>query len=207
MLNSLFFAGIGGQGVVTMAEIIMEHLRNRGMKAALIHATGMAQRGGRVTSEIRFSDEHDRSFGPRISRRGADVLVGMELAETINSAEFLKPGGCLIALDYALVPSQFVLDRERFAGIEDVRNVFSGITTNLNLVTGAEPPLNMHVLGVFTALMSRAVVSRSGDPSAGGAWLAAVFDPDSMRATLKGFLKKRVEENLRAFEAGLSYRA
>ena len=95
MFRSILLTGTGGQGVVTMASLIAAHLQENNMKVTLIHATGMAQRGGRVTSEIRFSDDENLNFGPRISTGGADFIIGMDLAEAINSIAYMKKGGCL----------------------------------------------------------------------------------------------------------------
>ena len=190
MLKSVFLTGVGGQGVVTMANLVTSHLQSGGMKVSLIHATGMAQRGGRVTSEIRFSDDLDLNFGPRISTGGADFLIGMDRAETINSAPFISKTGILLAVDYALIPSQTVLKKEHFPDIQEVETLFSGLTGRVFPVVEPERPMNMYVLGVFAAVC------------AADEEMKVFFTPAGFEATLKAKLTKRVEDNLAAFRKG-----
>ncbi|MBN2051360.1 MAG: 2-oxoacid:acceptor oxidoreductase family protein [Spirochaetales bacterium] len=185
MLKSVFLTGVGGQGVVTIANLLSAHLQDSGYKVTLIHATGMAQRGGRVTSEIRYSDDRDRPFGPRISSGGADYIIGMDMAETVNSASFLKAGGTLVFQNYTLLPSTAVLNKESFPDAEEVKRVFAPFTGNLVEVEPSVRPVNMFVLGVFARYWPEA---------------------ERLEETLSKKLTKRVEENLTAFHRGRDYR-
>ena len=119
MFLSLFITGLGGQGIITVADLISQRASEHGLKTSLFNAKGMAQRGGRVTSEIRLTDDHELDFGARISTGRADMLIGMEIGETINSLAFLKPGGTAILLDYASVPAGMVLKRSTISNHKD----------------------------------------------------------------------------------------
>ena len=193
MLTSVLLTGVGGQGVVTMANLITAHLERLGMKVTLIHATGMAQRGGRVTSEIRFSDDRSSSFGPRISNAGADFIIGMDMAEVINSFSFMKAGGTLVFNDYTLVPSRAVLKKEKFPDGDEVEDIFGDTCTKIVRVVDPQRPFNLFVLGVFSAVCGR-------DDRVSG-----ILDPKSFEETLKTALTKRVDENLAAFGRGVEF--
>ena len=195
MLKSIFLTGVGGQGVVTMANMISAHLQRLEYRVTLIHATGMAQRGGRVTSEIRFSDDASSNFGPRISSGGADYCIGMDMAETINSAAFLKDAGCLIYNDYTLIPSQAVLKKEAFPGSDEVEDVFKDRCGRIVAVRDPERPVNLFVLGVLAAVCGK-------DDS-----LSSIINTPSFEDTLREALTKRVDENLSAFRKGAEYGA
>ena len=78
MMQSIFMTGLGGQGIITLANLISGQASEKGLKVSLFNAKGMAQRGGRVTSEIRMSDDPGLEFGARISAGTADILIGME---------------------------------------------------------------------------------------------------------------------------------
>lgn len=191
MIKSIYLTGVGGQGVVTMANMISAHLQRKEIKATLIHSTGMAQRGGRVASEIRFSDDSKASFGPRISAGKADFMIGMDMCETINSIDFIKDDGCLIYSDYTLVSSQAVIKKERIPDSREVSELFENRCGLVVPVTDIVNPANMYLLGAFTAVCWK-------DRSAGH-----LFDPEEFEETLKHSLKKRIEENLETFRRGV----
>ena len=193
MLVSIYLTGVGGQGVVTMANLIADHLARQEMKVTLIHATGMAQRGGRVTSEIRFSDTPSRGFGPRVSAAGADFMIGMDMAETINSLPFMKPAGILIFSEYTLVPSQVILKKERFPDGGEVERLFTGAGARIARIEKPGKPANLFTLGVFMA-----VCGRDGGVS-------GILDPAGFEKTLQAALTKRLDENLAAYRAGVEF--
>ena len=192
MLRSIHVTGVGGQGIVTMANLLTAHLHGLGLRVSLIHATGMAQRGGRVTSELRFSDDPAVRFGPRISCGGADYIIGMEMAETINSAGLMKYGGTLVFNDYILVPSESGRNKERFPDAEEVEERFGPLCSRIAGVRDPVQPVNLFILGVFAA------VCCTDD------MLSGVITPDNVEGTLKRSLTKRVDENLAAFRRGVA---
>ena len=193
MLRSILLTGTGGQGVVTMASLITAHLQENNLKVTLIHATGMAQRGGRVTSEIRFSDDKNLNFGPRISTGGADFIIGMDLAETVNSIAYMKKGGCLLCNDYTLIPSQVILKKGHFPNAEEVQDLFKNICRQVQLVKAPHQPVNMFVLGEFIGICTNKFESKG------------IFTPDTFEATLKKKLIKRIDENLTAYRNGVTW--
>ena len=191
MFRSILLTGTGGQGVVTMASMIAAHLQENNFKVTLIHATGMAQRGGRVTSEIRFSDDKNLNFGPRISTGGADFIIGMDLAETVNSIAYMKQGGYLLCNDYTLIPSQVILKKAHFPNAEEVQDLFKNICRQVELVKVQHQPVNMFVLGVFIGTCTNEFESEG------------IFTPETFETTLKKKLTKKVEGNLSAFRDGV----
>jgi len=63
---------------------------------------GMSQRGGSVSSQVRYGDE--RIASPVIELGGADILVGFEQMEALRWLEYLKPAGRVIVNDYRIKP-------------------------------------------------------------------------------------------------------
>ena len=149
-----------------------------------------AQRGGRVTSEIRLCDDPGFSFGARISAGGADVLIGMEIGETINSLPFLKKEGWVIALDQATVPVELALKKAHYPTLGEAEESFKARTGRFVAVRHALPPHNVFLLGVFAAV----VPAQEPDFS--------LYDPDSLRQAIRARLARGLEANLAAFEAG-----
>jgi indolepyruvate ferredoxin oxidoreductase beta subunit len=69
------------------------------VKMSEIH--GMSQRGGSVTTHVRFGS---KVYSPIVDERGADILVSFEKAEAVRWLAFLKRGGTLVVNDYEIRP-------------------------------------------------------------------------------------------------------
>ncbi len=193
MLQSIFITGLGGQGIVTMAGILSEHAADCGLRVSLFDAKGMAQRGGRVTSEIRLSDEPALDFGARIFPGGADVLVGMEIGETISSASFLRQGGIAILLDHAQLPAETVVKKKPYPALQEARELLAARAGTVFAVERAQSPHNMFVLGVF------AVVVPEASPE------LSLYSADGVRRRIEGRLKRGLQESLESFREGCEH--
>ncbi len=88
--TNILVAGIGGQGVMTAAEILAQTALAQGYDVKKTEVAGMAQRGGVVTSHVRFGE---RVLSPAIPPGEADILVGFEPAEALRWCRHLRPGG------------------------------------------------------------------------------------------------------------------
>ena len=190
MIQSIFMTGLGGQGIITLANLISGQAGDKGLKVSLFNAKGMAQRGGRVTSEIRLCDDPEMTFGARISAGKADILVGMEIGETINSLSFLKEGGAAILLDYAFVPTTMVLKKEPYPTFGQLIELYALKTDRIFAVSEARHPYNMFLLGVFSAVAPEITPELS------------FFSRRSVEQAITEKLKRGMEENLETFNQG-----
>ncbi len=95
MKNDIVLAGVGGQGILTIAAIVAQAAVSRGLNVKQSEVHGMAQRGGSVSAHLRLSSAAIQS--DLIPAGGADVVLGMELMEALRQAPCLGPQGVLIA--------------------------------------------------------------------------------------------------------------
>jgi len=89
-MHNVLFCGVGGQGVLTAAEICGIAAMEAGFHVKKSEVHGMAQRGGSVESHLRFGDQ---VFSPLISPGSADLLVCFDQGEGERLAAFLAPAG------------------------------------------------------------------------------------------------------------------
>ncbi len=89
-VTNILVAGIGGQGVMTAAEVLSQTALSQGYDVKKTEVAGMAQRGGVVTSHVRFGR---RVLSPAIPHGEADILVGFEPAEALRWCGQLRHGG------------------------------------------------------------------------------------------------------------------
>jgi indolepyruvate ferredoxin oxidoreductase beta subunit len=96
-VTNVIVAGLGGQGVVRATDILAEaaFLAGRDVKKSEIH--GMSQRGGSVSSDVRFG-EHILS--PMVPAGEADFLVVLDAGQVEANRPQLRPGGVLITPDW-----------------------------------------------------------------------------------------------------------
>ena len=100
-VTNILVVGIGGQGVMTATEILAEAAISLGQDVKKTEVAGMAQRGGVVSSHLRFGK---RVLSPQIAPGEADLIVGFEAAEALRWSHYLKPGGLVLMNTARLVP-------------------------------------------------------------------------------------------------------
>lgn len=100
-VTNILVVGIGGQGVMTATEILAEAAIALGNDVKKTEVAGMAQRGGVVSSHLRFGPQ---VLSPQIMAGTADLLVGFESAEALRWCHYLKPGGLVLTNTAKLVP-------------------------------------------------------------------------------------------------------
>lgn len=98
---NVLVVGTGGQGVITASEILADVAMLSGFDAKKSEIHGMSQRGGVVTSHVRYSE---KVASPMIMEGEADILLSFELAETVRWLHFLRPEGRVITSFQKIIP-------------------------------------------------------------------------------------------------------
>jgi indolepyruvate ferredoxin oxidoreductase beta subunit len=94
MKYDVILAGVGGQGVLSVATIIAHAAISEGLEVRQSEVHGMAQRGGQVISHMRISDKEIAS--DLVPKGGADLIIAMEPLEGLRYISYLKPDGILV---------------------------------------------------------------------------------------------------------------
>ena len=94
MKKDIILAGVGGQGVLSIAAIIARAALAEGLSARQSEVHGMAQRGGAVLAHLRFSDME--IAGDLVPQGRADLIISMEPLESLRYVSWLSPGGALV---------------------------------------------------------------------------------------------------------------
>lgn len=99
--TDVLVVGTGGQGVLTAAEILAEAAIAKGWDVKKTEVAGMAQRGGMVTSHLRFGP---KVFAPAIAPGTADILLAFEAAEGLRWVNWLRPEGLAVVNTQRIIP-------------------------------------------------------------------------------------------------------
>jgi indolepyruvate ferredoxin oxidoreductase beta subunit len=92
-VTNVVIAGLGGQGVLKASDILAQVAFDAGLDVKKSEVHGMAQRGGSVTSDVRFGPT---VFSPMVPAGEADFVVVMASEEVEASRRHMKPGGVMI---------------------------------------------------------------------------------------------------------------
>jgi len=92
-VTNVVFAGLGGMGVIKASDILTECPFRAGYDVKKSEIHGMSQRGGSVTSDVRYGAE---VFSPMIPEGEADYLVALDGSQVDHNRYKLRPGGCII---------------------------------------------------------------------------------------------------------------
>lgn len=188
----VYFVGVGGQGILTIGEIVAEAAFRKGIPANFYPTKGMAQRGGFVKAQLRMVRE---TVGPGIPEKGADLIIATEVSEMLKAVRFIKPGGDVVLFGYVWAPTAVMLGKAPYPAMEQVagqvRRAGGRLHTiapeRLPLYEGAPVPDNIYVLGVALAQTR----------------LRQILDDSNVATIVRHRWKRGVERNLFALEAGL----
>lgn len=100
-IKNILLVGVGGQGTILASKILSEGLIEAGYDVKMSEIHGMSQRGGNVSTQVRFGD---KVFSPIIGEGEADIIVAFEKMEALRWLEYLRPGGKMVIND-AKIPS------------------------------------------------------------------------------------------------------
>ncbi len=91
--TNLLISGVGGQGVVLASYVLSQVAMAEGYDVKQSEVHGMSQRGGSVTSHLRFGD---KVWSPLVTPGTADILLSFEALEAMRYVHWLRPGGLLV---------------------------------------------------------------------------------------------------------------
>ena len=185
-------AGVGGQGIILTADLLAKTASMSGLDVKKSEIHGMSQRGGSVTSQVRFGDE---VASPIIQEGTADVLVSFDKVEALRNAGILAKDGTALVNDLFLVPVTISSGQQK--PVDDLDGKVRKAFKKLLLVdamkissdeVGNARTMNMVLAGALSALC----------PFKEETWYTA------MAELLSGPKAKLLEINKKAFAIGRS---
>ncbi len=185
-VKSILLAGVGGQGTLLASEILSEVLMLSGFDVKKSEIHGMSQRGGSVTSHVRYGQ---KVFSPVIPEGEADILFGFELLETYRQLPLLRSEGSVVVNNLKIVPATVSLGQANYP--EDIPERIAAAVRDTVLVEGMNLAIKAGNYRTVNTVLLGALSNRMEIDSA--LWRKALE-----KLVPSSFL----EENLRAFQLG-----
>lgn len=114
---NIAISGVGGQGVLTLAEILAKTALAKGLNVRVGEIHGMAQRGGHVVCTVRIGND---AMGPVIDSGTADLLVGFEPVETLREIHLVKKGGYVLMSSHVQYPVAVSMGKAEYPDHDEI---------------------------------------------------------------------------------------
>ena len=130
--KSILFVGVGGQGTILASKILTQGLINDGYDVKMSEVHGMAQRGGSVTTQVRYGE---KVYSPLIEKGTVDVIVAFEKSEAARWIPYLKKDGFIVVNDYEIHPVTVLIGAEKYP--EEVNERLKELNPNTVVIDAA----------------------------------------------------------------------
>ncbi len=108
---NVLIVGVGGQGIILASDVLSKSAARAGFDVKKNEIHGMAQRGGSVSSHVRFGAS---VASPIIKTGEADVLVSFEQIETIRYFSYLSEKGKVVMGDQRILPPAVFTGKQEY---------------------------------------------------------------------------------------------
>lgn len=185
--TTVLLCGVGGQGTILAADLLARAASACGHQVKVSEIHGMAQRGGAVTTVVRFGDE----VASMVADLGeTDCIVSFETTEALRNIAFLKDGGYLLVADETIKPLPVACGRANMPANARGKLVDYGAVLipahDLAVEAGNAKCENVAILGALEARLQ--------------------FGSDLWKDVIEGRVPpKTVEANVKAFDLGLEF--
>ena len=189
MKNDIILAGVGGQGILSIATVIGSAALKQGLYLKQAEVHGMSQRGGDVQSNLRLSS--DPIHSDLIPKGGADLIVSLEPMEALRYLPYLSEKGWIITntAPFVNIPNYPEMDKV-MAELGKIPNVVALDVDQIAKDLGSPRSANMVLLGAMAALLH-------------------ILEPEKLREGIRRIFGRKgeaiVESNIKAFDAGLEF--
>ncbi len=110
-VTNILMAGVGGQGVILASEIVSEAMMRAGYDVKKSEVHGMAQRGGSVSSHVRFGT---KVYSPLIKDGEVDILFSFEQLETMRYLNTMSENAALMVNAQKILPPSVTLGKDTY---------------------------------------------------------------------------------------------
>lgn len=191
MKYDIFLVGVGGQGILTIGELLASAAFEKQLPVNFFPYKGMAQRGGLVKAQLRLGAE---TTGPNLPERSADLVIAMERSEALRGIRYLKPGGDFLLYPEVWAPTAVLLGKAPYPALEDVCSQIQQAGARLWVLDpttlpeeGGKPAAaNLYILGAALRHTT----------------LGSVFSKAEVEAVVSRRWQKNTATNNRALQAG-----
>jgi len=186
-MKSAVLVGVGGQGVILSAKLLVNALSKLGYDIKMSEVHGMSQRGGSVSTQIRWGE---KVYSPLIGEGAADYLIAFEKMEALRYSKLLKKDGLALINDYEMISATIASGQAEYPSnclqlMQDNFKCFVLNAEKIALELGNSKCMNVVMVGAMSKILD--------------------LDVDWNQVIEEVVPNKFLELNLEAFKRGRDY--
>ncbi len=194
---NFLLAGVGGQGTILASDVLVSVGLAAGYEAKQAEVHGMSQRGGSVTSHVRWGE---KVYSPLVAAGEADVFLAFEKVEALRSLNQLRPGGLVLINLEAIEPVTVTSGGQPYPDDDHLRAAFAQVTPRATYIDGPgianalgnAKVANVVLLGALSALLESQ--GPAGPGLSSKTWLEVIAErvpPKYLELNRQAFLEGR----------------
>ena len=188
MTKSIMLVGVGGQGTILASKLLTIGLMEAGYDVKMSEIHGMSQRGGSVSSQVRYSKGN--VYSPVIEIGGADMIVSFEKMEALRYLKYLKPNGQIVVNNFRLNSVSTLVGKFEYKEAEIDAELKK---LNANIIDAAKKAEELGNVKVMNVILLGSLVKSMN--------LGKIDWEDIIRKNVK---EKFIDLNIKAFRIGMN---
>jgi len=157
--SDIIVTGIGGQGVLTLANVIAWSALREGLDVKTSELHGLAQRSGTIPCHVRFGE---KIYSPLVLEGKANLIIGLEPLEALRACYYGSRENKTIFLinSYEVIPLSIFVAKEKYPSLNHIINALKSFSANVITLdasekvkntTGGIISTNIYILGYASA--------------------------------------------------------
>lgn len=186
--KNILLVGVGGQGTILASKLLTLGLMEEGYDVKMSEIHGMSQRGGSVSSQVRYGE---KVWSPVIEKGSADMIVSFEKMEALRWLEYLKKDGKVVVNNHEMMPMPVIMGKADYS--PDIIKEMQDNCKDVTVVNATEEAVKLGNGRVMNIILLGTIIKAMG-----------LEDIDWNKIVRENVKPAFVEDNLKAIQVGMS---
>lgn len=186
--KNILLVGVGGQGTILASKLLTLGLMEEGYDVKMSEIHGMSQRGGSVSSQVRYGE---KVWSPVIEKGSADMIVSFEKMEALRWLEYLKKDGKVVVNNHEMMPMPVIMGKANYS--PDIIKEMQDNCKDVTVVNATEEAVKLGNGKVMNIILLGTIIKAMG-----------LEDIDWNKIVRENVKPAFVEDNLKAIQVGMS---
>ena len=186
--KNILLVGVGGQGTILASKLLTLGLMEEGYDVKMSEIHGMSQRGGSVSSQVRYGE---KVWSPVIEKGSADMIVSFEKMEALRWLEYLKKDGKVVVNNHEMMPMPVIMGKADYS--PDIIKEMQDNCKDVTVVNATEEAVKLGNGKVMNIILLGTIIKAMG-----------LEDINWNKIVSENVKPAFVEDNLKAIQVGMS---
>lgn len=186
--KNILLVGVGGQGTILASKLLTLGLMEEGYDVKMSEIHGMSQRGGSVSSQVRYGE---KVWSPVIEKGSADMIVSFVKMEALRWLEYLKKDGKVVVNNHEMMPMPVIMGKADYS--PDIIKEMQDNCKDVTVVNATEEAVKLGNGKVMNIILLGTIIKAMG-----------LEDINWNKIVSENVKPAFVEDNLKAIQVGMS---